>query len=321
MNRRPLSYPAGPMHGRRRPTWLAASLATAALLTNSGASAFCRTTTVSAPADYDAVGAGCWANGIPLFWRNACLGYSMQSAGSRKISYEEASNALSKAFTRWTGATCPTNGDGRSRTSIDVRDLGPAECATVEYKSGVANQNVVIFRDDGWKYGKTVLGLTTVNYNPGTGEIYNADMELNTFDMDPLAVHDPVAADAYDFASVATHEAGHFLGLAHSDVPGATMHARYNEGETSMRNLSPDDIVAICTVYRPDGDRAVLDGLITQAPQCNPTPRGGYSSECQEKPSCSTSTRSSGGGNIAYAFALVGALVAARRARRKLSSS
>lgn len=54
--------------------------------------------------------------------------------------------------------------------------------------------------------------LTTVVYNPRTGEIYNADMA-------PLAVRELVAPDAYDFASVVTREAG-FLGIAYSDVPG-----------------------------------------------------------------------------------------------------
>ncbi len=249
------------------------------------ARAFCRTTTEKSAPDYDAATEGCWARGVPLFWRNACVGYSMQRTGSRKISYEDAADALSTAFTRWTGATCPTEGGGRSRTSIDVRDLGPADCANVEYKSGVANQNVVVFRDDTWKWGKSVLGLTTVVYNPENGEIYNADMEMNTLDMDPLAIRDPVAPDAYDLASVLTHEAGHFLGIAHSDVLGASMYARYNTGQTSMRNLSPDDVSAICTVYRPDGDRAVLKGKITQAPQCDPTPRGGYDVACQDKPS------------------------------------
>lgn len=263
---------------------IALALAFAIMSGAPSAHAFCRTTTEKSPPDYDSVSGGCWPRGLPLFWRNACLGYSMQRSASRKISYEDAANALSTAFTRWTGATCPTDGSGRSRASIDVRDLGPVECGNVEYKSGVANQNVIVFRDDTWKYGKTVLGLTTVNYNPATGEIYNADMEINMFDMDPLAIRDPVAADAYDFASVVTHEAGHFLGIAHSDVPNTTMYARYDQGQTSMRHLAPDDISAICTVYRPDGDRAVLNGKVTQAPQCNPTPRGGYSSECQEKP-------------------------------------
>lgn len=291
------------------------------LLTHGEARAFCRTTTERAPPDYDAVGAGCWPNGLPLFWRNACLGYSIQRGASRKISYEDAANVLSTSFTRWTGATCPTDGTGRSRTSIDVRDLGPAECAKVEYVSGRANQNVIIFRDEEWKYNKTVLGLTTVVYNPETGEIYGADMEINTFDMDPLAVRDPVGPDAYDFASVVTHEAGHFLGIAHSDVLGSTMYARYDPGQTNMRNLSPDDVSAICEVYRPDGDRAVLNGKITQAPQCDPTPRGGYATECQEKTTgclASASPRPPVGA-LGWGAAACGALLLARRVRRRRS--
>jgi hypothetical protein len=124
-------------------------------------------------------------------------------------------------------------------------------------------------------------------------------MEINTLDMEPLAVRDPVAPDAYDFASVATHEAGHFLGIAHSDVPGATMYARYDQGQTSMRYVSPDDVEGICTVYRPDGDRAVLNGKITQAPGCNPTPRGGYDVQCQKREaSCGSASTSLAGAAI-----------------------
>lgn len=302
---------------RRRLAGALVSLA--GLVAASDARAFCRTTTDRAPPDYDATVDGCWPNGVPLFWRNACLGYSIQRSASRKISYEDAANAVSVAFTRWTGATCPTDGRGRSRTSIDVRDLGPADCNKIEYVSGLPNQNVIVFRDEAWSYGKTVLGLTTVFYNPETGEIYNADMEINTLDMQPLAVRDPVADDAYDFLSVVAHEAGHFLGLAHSDVEASTMYANYNPGQTYMRNISADDVAGICEVYRPDGDRAVLTGKVTQAPQCDPTPRGGYSAECQEKKAgCSVTTSAPGSpdGALEAALASCGALLLVRRARR-----
>lgn len=287
------------------------------------AHAFCRTMTERAPADYDAVAnGGCFAKGVPLFWRNSCVSYNIQQSASRKVSYEDASNLLSTAFTRWTGATCPTNGEGRSRASIDVRDLGPVECAKVEYaKNGLPNVNVVVFRDDKWDYGPQVLGLTTVSFDKETGELFGADMEINMVNMQPIALRDPVPSNAYDFLSVVTHEAGHFLGMGHSDQPEATMFARYDPGTTRMRILTDDDVNGICTVYRPDGDRAVLNGKVTAAPQCDPTPRGGFTRTCDDAPeSCAVpeGLPSRGtSGLAAFVVVLGGALVARRRRPRR----
>src|SRR5262249_62287631 len=115
---------------------------TATAVAAGDAFAFCRTTTARAPADYNAVTGGCWALGVPLFWRNSCVGYSIIRSASKYMAYEDIADAMSLAFTRWSGATCPTDNTGRSRVSIDVRDLGPADCDKTEYVSGAANQNV-----------------------------------------------------------------------------------------------------------------------------------------------------------------------------------
>jgi hypothetical protein len=101
------------------------------------------------------------------------------------------------------------------------------------------------------------------------------------------------------------------------------MFARYDQGQTSMRNLSPDDVSAICSVYRPDGDRAVLNGKITQAPQCDPTPRGGYSPQCQQREAgCGQATIAPATSkvlpnSILACAAAVGALLVARRVRSR----
>lgn len=300
---------------------VAATLATVGLAA-SDASAFCRTRTVAVPADYDASLAGCRLEGVPLFWQNACVGYSIFRAGSKKIAYEEAANGISQAFTRWTGATCPADPKtGRTRVSIDVRDLGPADCAKIEYVSGAANQNVILFRDESWTHGKQVLGLTTVRFSKDNGEIFGADMELNTFDMDPLAVRDPVQPNEYDFVSVTTHEAGHFLGMGHSDQTASTMFARYLPGQTVQRNLTPDDIEAVCSVYRPDGERTVLNAQVLAAPQCDPTPRGGYSTQCEE-PACSVIASGASTCGTKYMLGALGlaALAVSRRRRSRCSA-
>ena len=296
-----------------------AFVAGALLFMERDAQAFCRTMTMRAPADYDPVSTGtCFVGGLPLFWRNSCIGYDVHNPPSRKVSYEDATEALSNAFTAWTGVTCPTEGSGQSRVSIDVRDLGPVDCDQVQYNPSGPNQNVVLFRDDTWPYPPEVLGLTTVVFAPDTGEIYGADMEINTKDMDPIAFSDPVPSNTYDFLSVVTHEAGHFLGIAHSDSMRATMYASYEKGETHQRILSPDDVDAVCTIYRPDGTRAVLNDKVTAAPGCDPTPRGGFTTQCMDssKGGCSVSPEDGALSALSVAaLGMAGALIASRRRR------
>ncbi|MCA9586369.1 MAG: matrixin family metalloprotease [Myxococcales bacterium] len=313
---------AGALPLTRRAIAAAAGLALASVIAPGTAHAFCRTTTVPVAADFQPRPDKCWDQGVPLFWRNSCVGYSLNRAASRQVSFEDAANGLSRAFTKWTGSSCPTEGGGASRVSIDVRDLGPAACEEVKYNQNDNNQNVIVFRDDKWTHGSgNTLALTTVTFNPETGEIYDADMEINTFDQ-RVTLTDPVPPDGYDFASIVTHEAGHFLGIAHSGDQRATMFANYSPGATAMRNLTADDVAGVCSVYRPDGTRAVLDGKITQGPSCDPTPRHGFTRECVEPPAsglCSKSEiapRGPGGAVALGAAGLLG-LAAAWRARRR----
>src|SRR5207237_1152648 len=65
-----------------------------------------------------------------------------------------------------------------------------------------------------------------------------------------------------DVESIATHEAGHFLGLAHTPDVNAVMYATYPLGAIK-RNLDPGtDVRDICGVYPADA------GLGTQGTFC-----------------------------------------------------
>jgi hypothetical protein len=79
-------------------------------------------------------------------------------------------------------------------------------------------------------------------------------MEINA--TVPLALSDPVSADAYDLQSMMTHESGHFLGLAHTPDMDASMWAYQQDGSTSKRILAVDDMAGICAIYLPNGSRA-----------------------------------------------------------------
>jgi hypothetical protein len=315
---------------RLAPSTLAALSALAVALLPRAAGAYCRTTTVPVPADFDPIG-GCWDQGNLLYWKNACVGYSLQRDTSRQVSLEDAEQAIAVAFAKWTGTACPTDGTGKSRVSVDVRDLGPVDCSLVQYNQDQPNQHVIAFRDESWPHhdSANTLALTTVTFNPDTGEIYDADMEINTHDQH-VSLTDPIPAQGYDFQSIVTHETGHFLGLAHSGDAHATMFAHYQPGSIAMRNLTSDDVTGICAIYPPSGARITSSGTDIEEAACDPTPRHGFSTQCGQptKKGCipsSIGARGAGDGDAGGAAVGLGALAVVagvlRRRRRERSES
>ncbi len=323
------------------PRVLALAVLSTALGAPSAAHAFCRTMTGRDPSDPPTLNKcatwnaadpdvqRCCPYGKPIFWRNECVGFSLQQSASQYVSLNDAEQTMITAFNRWTGITCPSDGTGSSRVSIDVRYLGPVNCGTVQYNKNGPNQHVIIFRDDAWNHqdANNTLGLTTVNYDPDTGEILDADMEINTYSTQKnLTVKGDPPPDGYDLQSIVTHEAGHFLGLAHTIDDRATMFAQYKPGSTHMRNLTIDDVQGICSIYLPNGQRGNSDPPVA-GEACDPTPRGGYALDCGSAPakSCAVSPGSenagdgehgSGGAGVMASLAVLGAVVARRRLRR-----
>jgi hypothetical protein len=303
------------------------------------AAAFCRTTTCVLPPQFAPADGECvppdfdqWCASqnppqkiLPVWWSNACVSYDIQARASRQVPYDKAAELVAQAFAKWTSTKCASAGNGR--VSINVKDLGPVECDQEQYSSDQGNQNVIIFYDTGWPYSAdtvNTLGLTTITFNPDTGELYDADMAINSGPDIRLSLGDPVPFNGYDFQSIITHETGHFLGMAHSGNEMATMFAHYTQGSTWMRNLSADDTDGICSVYMPDGDRNVDRSVSASATvaeaACDPTPRHGWQSVCAQAQGCSISgvgARNQAGLALVLSIAQAVAAAARRWARRR----
>jgi hypothetical protein len=211
---------------------------------------------------------GCGTTGPALAWPSACVGLSVQLNGSKRrgIDHEDLAPAVRRAFSRWADASC-----GNGAPSIGFEEFEPVPCATSEFNPKASNVNVVFFQDDEWPYvgAVDVYAITLVRFNPRTGAITDADIEINSADH---RVKLDVDDDGVDLESILTHEAGHFIGLDHTgaDHGDATMRAGWDGTGTALRSLTDDDVDGVCSAYPADRDLEVTS--------CEP--HGGFSPEC-----------------------------------------
>lgn len=277
------------------------------------------------------------ASGQCLWWSTRSIHYAVNDFtvnGAAQVCGAPASGAVQASvqasFATWgqatlTGATGPC-------TDLDLVDDGP----TPSTATGLDCQNLVVWRrglcselvppgdpcrlwsvnsaatvncadkwncwdtDDPFHADSRVIALTTVSYSDGSGEIVDADMELNAWAgsgsqppgyyftcVDPPAVAcvapGQAGCIAMDVQNVVTHEAGHVLGLGHSLVAGATMEASAPNGETSKRTLAQDDVQGVCEIYpAAQPTRVTCDGTGLLAPR--------PSSTCEQPSSCGCGT-------------------------------
>ncbi len=287
------------------------ALSALALLTSASvAFAFVRATTVQFHPD----------QGLWLFWKQRQVRYFVNASGltGTGCSTNTEPAALARAsFSSWMNAALPDqaqpctdfkfiDGGDTVRTDLGYDQANPADNINlVVFRKGLCsavNDPICTNPANGdlgpcveahncWSHSVAqtagdIIALTTVTYLTDTGEIVDADMEMNAGDVNNTAGFYFTCADpssptcqqgtftetgciAFDIGNTATHEAGHMLGLDHVCVTsypapydacgslGAdTMYPSASEGDTNKRTLKTDDIQAVCTIY-PTGQPTV----------------------------------------------------------------
>ncbi|MCA1818152.1 MAG: matrixin family metalloprotease, partial [Acidobacteria bacterium] len=153
--------------------------------------------------------------------------------------------AVRRALQRWSDAT---------NITFNVVTGGPD--AIPASNDGVNTISVSTANASFVASGGEPLGRTRVSFDTATGGIVEADIALNpgtTFSTD-------ATNGTYDVEAVFVHEIGHFLGLNHSALVGASMSPRIaqnfsdpNTGftltQTTPRTLSDDDLAGIRSIY------------------------------------------------------------------------
>lgn len=108
-----------------------------------------------------------------------------------------------------------------------------------------------------WDHAPQAAGVTTATYSTRTGELIDADVELNGADFLFTTVDSPACPDgapattcvSTDIQATLTHEIGHVVGLDHVSDERSLMFPTASPGELAMRVIDSSSACFVCETY------------------------------------------------------------------------
>lgn len=254
---------------------------------------YCQATTCGAlPDDECSVDTeGCAKDGAPLAWP---LGASV-TVVCRSGCDDVVASALSAAVQSWRETRC----------NAGVPRIG------LEWKEELPNtlEGDFVFVEvvtDGWPYGASTVGRTTLEFGITSGTLVRATVSLNAQN---YVLGFETLSDEVNAQAVLTHELGHALGLSHSSISGATMQTEAELGYIpELSSLHDDDEQGLCGLYPP---AAVDLGIGGEGGE--PSPNGPASGGCSV-------VRRAAPGGAGWSSAMVLLLLARFRGQRTARS-
>ena len=200
----------------------------------------------------------------PLRWWRRETIFTLGQVAPKEFELAEVRALTEAAFAEWLEVDC-------TATAFDTAFVPPATFAgssaerraTKPLTARAAPDNLIVFvpTPEEWCGGinfracpgnsPTWIAITKIAHNQVTGEIVDADIEINNGDF-KFSIDGSPALGEVDFLAMLVHEVGHFYGLDHSLLADATMYAKYSRDlatATDARSLEPDDELGICSLY------------------------------------------------------------------------
>lgn len=185
-------------------------------------------------------------SGEPLRWKADHMTVRVATVEPDELALADIAPTLTKSLATWFATGCVP----------DVTIIGTVDAVQGSLPPSTKGpaDNIIVFIETAahWSqrgHGTKEIAVTIVANNPKTGEIVDADIEVNDAGFD-LTVSDASLPGQVDLQSTLTHEVGHFYGLDHSPGRETVMFPDFDPANPrAKRSLSQDDIDGICALY------------------------------------------------------------------------
>ena len=162
-------------------------------------------------------------------WQEFPVRFAMSATGTPDIDNEE--EIVQKSFYRW-------DMDHQGFCGVFFRYEGKVS-TTVPTLDGI---NAVYWIEQGWDSGPEALAVTQCWFD-AKGFMIDCDISINSQDYQ-WEYGENAPPGSVDLLSTLTHEVGHLLGLAHTDIQEATMYPYY-DFRSNAADLDHDDILGM----------------------------------------------------------------------------
>lgn len=187
--------------------------------------------------------------GPSLSWFSRTIPFTLHADGTSDVPGTEELDAVRAAFAVWTGVEGCASPGVFTDIIFEETPTTTADRIGYDWLSPDDNENLIIFRDQGWPHQQELIGMSAVTFNQVTGEIIDVDIELNSQHSDFTVGDTGVAVDVLN---TMVYNVGRLLGIGYSSVEGASMYPMVAPGDTSKRDLACDDRDAVVFKY-PSG--------------------------------------------------------------------
>lgn len=178
-------------------------------------------------------------------------------------SFSTVLGPIQTSYSRWTSGNVSCSA---FQVSYQPPFTSPTGTAAISSQETPNVNRMIWLGGANWRYSSSTLGVTTTGWYQGSGELFDADMEMNNNIVWKLSGTGP----QYDVESITTHEAGHWAGLDHTANTAAVMTPFYTQGDIK-RQLDTLDVQDICTVYPQSAPAGTQGSACTANSDCSAT--------------------------------------------------